>query len=47
MEALGTELKERVAMLAKKEASQNFKGSAAKAGPEIEKFLSPFRKYLQ
>lgn len=39
-----TDSKEKVVLFAKREASLKLKGNATKAGPEIEKFLSPFRK---
>lgn len=38
--------KKQLAQFAKEEASLKLRGNSAKAGPEIEKFLSPFRKIL-
>lgn len=38
--------KKKLAQLARKEGLLNLKGDIKKAGPEIEKFLSPFRKEL-
>ena len=38
--------KMRLVQFAKEEASLKLKGNYAKAGPEIEKFLAPFRKIL-